>query len=54
MVMVTVSVALKLPSLTVNSKIKSSLARRFGAVKVGAAALVELSVTVVPLVCRHE
>ena len=47
--MVTVAVALKLPSLTVNSNVKASVASRFGAVKVGAATLVELSVTVVPL-----
>ena len=48
--MVTVSVVLKLLSLTVNSNVRASVAGRFGAVKVGAATLTELSVTVVPLV----
>ena len=48
-VMVTVAVVLKLPSLTVDSNVKASASRRAGAVKVGAATLVELSVTVVPL-----
>ena len=42
--------ATQVPSLTVNSKTKSSFAPKFGAVKVGAATPVELSVTVVPLV----
>ena len=55
MVMVTVSVAVKLPSLTVNSNVKSTSAKSSGAVNEAVLVLAPVKVTLgEPAVCRHE
>ena len=54
-VIVTVSVALAPPAVTVNSKVNVVISVRFGAVNVGVAVLAPVNTTVGgPPLCRHE